>query len=450
MSLWRPQKGIQMLLTVSAENYKSFLNLGHINLTAKPSEKSIPGAAVPVVLKGTPADAVLTAAAIYGPNASGKTNFLLAIRAMRIAIVDSQTDWTPDQSIPIEPHVCATSKETKLEVEFLVDEVRYRYGFQCTTEFFSKEWLYSYPTGRERLLFERRTKNQGGELQTEVDFGNHLSGQKRDLESIGRRTRPNSLFVSSGTQDNQAECKIVFGYFKNRVKFVSADTSDAVTAVTSMVTHDITGFKKLLLPLMQLADSSIMDVTTERSGDDDSDLSTFEDDEKLYRHIKKYKAAFRIGDADKNFPIAFDYESRGVKRLYAISFMVISALGSGLTLVIDELETSMHAHVASQLLALFQNPASNPLGAQLIFTTHETRLLNLEHLRRDQIWFCEREGMNSELYSLLEFAPRKDQNFEAGYLRGRYGAIPRAAISPAWLQSIREYSEKYGHIFNVQ
>ena len=93
----------------------------------------------------------------------------------------------------------------------------------------------------------------------------------------------------------------------------------------------------------------------------------------------------------------------------------------------------MHPHMAAQILGLFQSHSTNPKGGQLIFSTHDTNLLNIRHLRRDQIWFVEKEASRSHLYPLLDFAPRKDENLEVGYLRGRYGAIPALGLDADWV-----------------
>jgi AAA15 family ATPase/GTPase len=432
-----------MLILFSLKNYKSFRETAEISLLARKSDKTIRGAIISGEATGSFKEPLLASAAIYGANASGKTNFLLGLREMKLAVLKSQTSWKPNQPIPADPHISTPEDPVRFEVQIVAKGVRYRYGFESNKNSFIAEWLYSYPSSRERLLFSRTTTVVDSGFEINLKIGDYFSGPKRDHESTARRTRPNSLFLSAAAQDNQAECRNVYEWFSTGLlDNTKVDLSDIQVGLTSILAHDFDNFKKLLLPLMRTADGSISDIFVKRNGEE-FDVNS-ESDEEIRNRIKKYSVDFQISDGENSYEINHDRESRGVKRLYALAAQLISALSFGKVIIVDELETSMHAHVASQLLALFQNKSSNPKGAQLIFATHETRLLNLQHLRRDQIWFCERSGLESSLYSLLEFSPRKDENFETGYLRGRYGAVPQTAIDPCWIEAINSWGVERG------
>lgn len=424
-----------MLISVRLENFKSFEGNGEISLVAAKTEKSIPEASVPMSLPGTDARALLTAAAIYGPNASGKTNFLIALDRIREAIVNSQSKWKPDQEIPVEPHFLRSQDPTTIEVQFIIESVRYRYGVTARKELFIKEWLYSYPKGRERELFVRTSSVEDDDrITTQVAFGNSLSGYQRDFESSARRVRPNSLFLSSAAQDNQEECTAVRKWFSRSIDVAINDGGKAFTTATSIMALNYEKFEKLLLSLMKFADPSISSVAISYDGDD-ADLSMDLKREDFDKIMRGLRVKFAFGEEPESV-LDFENESRGVKRLYALSSRIIKSLSLGTVAVIDELESSLHPHIAAQLVGLYQSKSSNPLHAQLIFTTHETRLLSLSHLRRDQIWFVEKTDRRSEIFSLIEFGPRKDLDLENSYMRGRFGAVPQASIPADWHEAI--------------
>jgi AAA15 family ATPase/GTPase len=131
------------------------------------------------------------------------------------------------------------------------------------------------------------------------------------------------------------------------------------------------------------------------------------------------------GVGGKPYPLESSQESDGTLAYFSILGPLLDSLRDGIVLLIDELESSLHPKLARELIRLFNSPLLNPKGAQILFTTHSTSLLDLELLRRDQIWFAEknREGATT-LYPLSDYQPRTNQNIEAGYLSGRFGAIP--------------------------
>lgn len=431
-----------MLISFSIENFKSFKERAQISLVPKRADTTIRGAMIPVELPGMTAGHLLSAAAIYGANASGKTNFLLALRAMKDAVVRSQSKWQLTSSIPIDQHLNNTAQPTEFEIELVSDGVRYRYGFLASQKMFIREWLYSYPKGRERELFNRTTEGDEEEKNIQITFGKALSGLARDHQSTMRRVRPNSLFLSAAAQDNQSECASIYKWFYNNLFYTDLVKSEKLASgFTSLLASDFTSFHTLLGPIMKIADSSISNIKIEKTADDgpeflEIDLDTKDGTKTIVDRSNNTLVLFTLTDGKNSIDVDYNRESRGVKRLYSIASQLITTLAQGKILVVDELESSMHAHVASKILALFQSKASNPHGAQIIFTTHDTRLLSLQHLRRDQIWFCEREGLSSQIYSLQDFSPRKDENFETNYLRGRYGAVPKATIDPVWIANI--------------
>lgn len=427
--------GNLMLLEFTMSNFKSFRHEAHLSMAAKKSEKMIAGATIPVALPGAGLDHILTAAAIYGANASGKTNLLLGLNLMYEFVSESQVAWKPGQSIPLDQHIGSNGEPSNFELQFIIGGVRYRYGFKATRTEFTEEWLSYYPLGRERIIFKRISdKSKDGEIQ--FVFGSKMSGNKRTLKSISQRVRPNSLFLSAGAQDNQLDCLEVYRWFANKLRFARAETDIFDQTTTSIHAWSFPQFKELLLPLIKLSDPCIEDIKVDFDGTEEELETIYGNAESIIENSERLKVIFIVKGKERNFEIPLRNQSRGVRKLYELGALIVNSLAFGHIILVDELESSMHPHVAAKILALFQNRSSNPYRAQLVFTTHETRLLNQDHIRRDQIWFCEKNSLESELFALSEFSPRKDENLETGYLRGRYGAVPKAALDPTWIKKI--------------
>jgi AAA15 family ATPase/GTPase len=319
---------------------------------------------------------------VYGSNAAGKTNFLLAVSYVRRAISFSQTSWKRGSGTRFDCNSANSDKRGFFEVVFQLSEVTYRYGFTVKLSHFVSEWLFSYPKGRERMLFKRvLTKlNQPNDEENYFEgeymlqTGPSFSGDKREHESSFRRTRENSLFLSAAAQDNQSECVAIEDWFRRgMITEIKLNVSALDQGMTSILAAKHKAFKTLLLPLLKAADPCISDiqiVKKEKEADEEAP-ATFK------KEAKAYKVSFVVNLAGKRIEVPFERQSRDIKRIYALSAVLVTALKFGRVCIVDELETSMHPHVASQLLALFQNSSSNPNGAQLVFTTYETRLLNL-------------------------------------------------------------------------
>ena len=438
-----------MLISFNFRNFKSFADDAYFTMEAHGTEKTLRSAVIK--FDGAKLPNLLPAAAIYGANASGKSNFLLAIDLMADAVVRSQSDWKISSTIRTDPNVENANEPSRFEIEFLsLDSIRYRYGFEAYPTHFSSEWLYSYPKGRERQLFTRTTNLDGVEAETTWTSGANLQGDARSHNSSFTRVRPNSLLLSALAQDNQADALDVYNWFTR----VDVRMSDGPTGlhrdfVARMADED-EQYRKLLLPLLKIADSNIVGVKLIKDEKETEISPVFAGAPKEFldflKENSKYQIKFSTNVRGNVHDIDYSKQSRGVKRMFVIANEVIRSIKSGGLFVVDELESSLHPHVASQLLALYQNRVTNPRGAQVIFSTHETRLLNLAHLRRDQIWFVEKEAGCSSVYSLLEFSPRKDENFEAGYLRGRYGALPQTAVDPGWMEVVAEIEASMEHV----
>jgi AAA15 family ATPase/GTPase len=384
-----------------------------------------------------PKDKVLTAAIIYGPNASGKTNLLNALAFMRSAILQSHSKWSPDAGIARSPFLlnkeCKDSP-SRFEIDFVVNDVRHNYGFTCSSKEFLEEWLYEAPFGRQRIIFERN-----GPLPKDLKFGSSFTGQR---VAIGQLMRPNSLFLSAAFQNNHPLVKNVVSAFQ-RISFQSRIGTDAdllsrmlkgkklddrTMAFLKNIKTGIAGYQEVVNARPNEQVQRLLNVMMAARGVTNDTISDDERNSMLKDFENDFKVEFSHRSED-GVDIFFDAsrESAGTLRLIPLLQEVMFALDNGNICVIDEIDASLHTQVCDAIIALFSNSKTNPNGAQIIATTHDTNLFNAPHLRRDELWLVEKSpGGASEFYSMADVKVRDTGNYERGYLHGRYGAIPFA------------------------
>ena len=303
----------------------------------------------------------------------------------------------------------------------VVENVRYHYGFEATDGAFTAEWLYSFPRERRQMLFERDNAT--------FVFGRHLKGRNQVISEL---TRPNSLFLSAAAQNGHDELTRIFLFFQAiqldtgapsqpaalAVKLRRKEADERIIRYLEMSGTGITGYRVDEASLDRLL--SNYDTSIEVYPDGTSTLTQNNAEDRTL------KLAHR-GTAIEPVYLEFDQESMGTRRLLGLLVPIFQALDTGTPILVDELDSSLHTQACELLLSLFGSPVTNPKGAQLIATTHDTNLLYSKHLRRDQVWFTEKgqEGA-THLYPLTEFRTRKSDNLARGYLQGRYGATPFA------------------------
>lgn len=369
---------------------------------------------------------VLPVAALYGANASGKSNLLAALGFMREAVVDSHPFWPPVGGVPRDPFAWGARHEqpSLFEVTFVQDGVRYQYGFVADDARFVEEWLYAWPGGRKQTWFTRD--------RDEFKFGDNLRGENRLVEEV---TRANALFLSAAAQLHHPQLTPVYWWFvavrsvnvsrqrrahlggssaeEWRSRQVSLlDRSDVPTPTDDQL--------DAVLNLLRAADVGIVDIKLEDAKHDSFTHWGFGRRSKvMVRHQSTVEDAW----------LPMEEESHGTQTLLRMAPSLLETLRHGHLLVIDELEASLHPLLALQVVRQFNDPRTNPRNAQLLFTTHDTNLLGTElgepALRRDQVWLTEKDKDGATcLYPLTDYKPRKAENLERGYLQGRYGAIP--------------------------
>jgi hypothetical protein len=407
-----------VLLRFRFSNFRSFRAEQELSLIAGPFTDLPDVVRHPAGLK----EGVLPGAAIYGANASGKTNVIQAMGFMASAVSFSHRDWTPDGPIPRQPFIAneeSKREPSEVEADFLLAGVRHRYGFRVDSQAVLEEWLYVYPKGKKQTWFHRKWGNP-------IVFSNKMPGENRVIENL---TRQNSLFLSAAAQNAHEALMPVFIWLSGLL-FVIGDRSKYRRHTARLCSQ--LDYRNEIARLVSVADLGIAEMSVEDTKFPDKAKEIVEaaatllppqDKAAWPETLQVIRLLHRLGDTA--VPFKMDQESDGTLAYLALLGPAVDAIKKGTPLLIDELDASLHPLLAIQLLRLFNTPSSNPKGAQLIFNTHDTNLLSGGVLRRDQIWFTEKgNDATSHLYPLSDFKPRREENLQNGYLQGRYGAIP--------------------------
>lgn len=390
-----------MLIEFRVKNFRSLRDEQVLSLVASKDKTLLNTNTLATGINAAPT--VLRSAAVYGANASGKSNLIKAMQFMRGVVLTSAV-IPPGQTFYLQPfrlNSQSVSQPTEFEITFLLEGVRYQYGFALNSKQIVSEHLLVYKAFKPQSWFERHLDEESG--KDVYEFGSGLKGQKNVWEGA---TRSNSLFLSMAVQLNSEQLRPVFDWFNNQLVIVNELTPLAPEfSVKSLQKPES---RKRICDFLTAADISIADI--------DVPVEDVQENRLRFHHVTEHgKAVFDLTD-----------ESSGTRNLLFLAGPVLDILKKGLTLVMDELDTSLHPMLVRRLVQLFHQPESNTGGAQLVFTTHDASLLDApDLLRRDQIWFTEKDrDQATSLISLSEFKPRKNEALERGYLQGRYGGVP--------------------------
>jgi uncharacterized protein len=407
-----------MLLRFRFSNFRSFRSAQELSLISGPFSDLENVVRHPPQLKY----GVLPCAAVYGANGSGKSNLIKAVAFMAGAVSFSHRKWEPDGPIRREAFMAeAASTPSEFEADFLLAGTRYRYGFLIDSARVIEEWLHVYPNGKKQTWFHRAADGH-------IAFSKNMPGENRTIEAL---TRKNSLFLSAAAQNNHDLLLPIYQWLTDLL-FVDHNRSMYVGQTARLCSR--ADYFNEIRNLISAADLGIADMLIEQEKMPEkmkavltaigTTLDPKEDGPESFPEIRSaIKLLHRFGD--QTIPLTRDQESAGTIAYLALLGPVVDALGTGAPLLIDELDESLHPLLAIELIRLFNSPSSNPKGGQLIFNTHDTNLLSSGVLRRDQIWFTEKDkNASSHLFALSDFKPRLQENLRNGYLQGRYGAIP--------------------------
>jgi AAA15 family ATPase/GTPase len=424
-----------MLLRFGVENHRSIKNYQEISLVAaklKDDESSLFSVGEDSALRVSP---VL---AFYGANASGKSTALHALYFFIDAISSSHTSKMPIGRTPYQPFLLDeefAEKPSKYDADFIVGEHRYHYGFILDGKRILEEWLFSYPLTGDRqarsVLFHRKSTDEN-----EFYFGKNLKGANK---AISRLVRSNSLYISAAAQNAHAQLTPIYQFFDEKITRRLGDLYDHLLPgqILAYFSEDSSRLQRALGYLAE-ADTGIISVEFEKVPLDQKELKFIGDFEQLLQDVTedeefalpvwKEKAQVKFmhrGFNGKSYPIDIDKESSGTKSFLGLIGPVLVRLMDGGVIVVDELNSTLHPLLSRRLIQLFQDPSINVGKAQLLFTTHDTSLLSAGGLRRDQIWFAEKNNEGATyLYAMSELKVRSRDNLESGYLHGRFGAVP--------------------------
>lgn len=425
-----------MLIEFSAGNFRSFnapVTFSMVAANITPKNKTLNQNNV-FQLKNLN---LLKSAAIYGANASGKSNLLAAFRFMRKFVLES-TESNSEDKIPVQPFLLNTSSQDQpsyFEVTFQIDEIRYRYGFEVSKSKVQTEWLYRTKV-RESELFWR----EDSKIEVKTGF--------KEGRGLEERTRSNVLFLSVSDQWNGEIANKIIQWFK-RTGIISGIEDRAYLGFTVSQFVEDDSIKAKINEYMRQMDLGVAGISAETVHGlpddlrnilekmDDTELPTevqeaLSDDSKWFTPSVKFlhQQFDENNNKVKNVEFSFeDQESEGTKKAFALSGPILHSLIEGRVLFVDELDARLHPLMTKYIIKLFNSKVTNPKNAQLIFATHDTNHLKNEIFRRDQIWFTEKDRFGStDLYSLVEYKKtkgvRNDASFEADYIAGKYGAIP--------------------------
>jgi AAA15 family ATPase/GTPase len=426
-----------MLLQFSVSNFRALRGLQTLNLAASNHDKSLPENTLSPDLPGLKGKRWLKGVALYGANASGKSTVIEAMEALSEWVGQSAKTTDPEEPIsfidPFALDAASAEEPTAFAIVFAVGEVRFEYRVAATKTLVLHESLRAWPASREQIWFERDWNPVKGAHDFSPDNPTGLP-RHRDIE---QRTLRNMLYLSKAVAENRKEVEAPFRWLVSRFKFLDLSTRSAVGGgfTLSQIDGKGEGIKRKIMNVLRHADLGIVDaVAIEKEPDDDflkflqslpNDISDAmkQRGEKRPRFMEPQ--LLHQGPGKSIIPLEWDRESAGTHRLFALIGPWLDILENGYTVCIDEIETSMHPIMVRELLKLIFRESDNTGGAQVIFTTHNPLFLDGTLLRRDQVWFTDKdEDGISHLYPLTEYQPRQEESLIRGYMGGRYGAVP--------------------------
>lgn len=415
-----------MLLQFSVENFMSFKDRAVLSLEPSKDREHPEN----ICEKGG-AKAV-NVIATFGANASGKTNFFKAITMALIMIRTSNTRQVnePLGIIPFKFSPDTINKPSKFEFQFIAsDNRKYIYGFTADNKIIYKEYLYRYSSGRPTKIFDR--KSNGTYLFT--------VRERNALQPLTQWNTPNKFFIATATMWNAQSTKIPLEWLTSGIdtytdlrvltqdafsKYQGNDSEDYIRFTEQVMTETDINISKLDVQLKKTPiNPNIMPLIPGLI----INGQLIQPQEQTQLEVKTYHdIADKNGENKKRYSLQIEEESVGTQLLFTFSPLLKKALDNGKTIMIDEIDKSLHPSVVKYIVNMFRNREINKSGAQLIITTHDTSLLSLEMLRRDQYYLVDkdRNTAESKINALDEYSVRKGENIEKGYLLGRYGAVP--------------------------
>ncbi len=410
-----------MLLEFSLNNFKSFKNKTTFSM-----EKGV-GDELENNYFSTSVGDVLKVASMFGPNASGKSNFMRAFTAAIMMVRNSNINQPGTKNVYYDPFAFENKTDKKddlIEFEFiiLIDSVKYIYSFAYDETKIVSEKLVAYYSQKPTTVFARENVN-------EYKF---ITEDQKQLTEILKKNTDNKLFLSTATNWNYSKTKPVFDWFMEGIDTYSSFEHLPNTPSDSLMSYkrDDKDLKEFALKVLKEADFQITDysikvhevqVDAARIGGPAGVLVPIQQLEVQMKH----EIENENGEIQE-YSLNLLKESNGTQNIFHLIPKLKRAFDCNRVLVVDEIEKSLHPSIIEYIIKLFNDKEINKYNSQLIFSTHNLLLLNSNKLRRDQYWFADKDYKTgiSEIYSLDEFKIRKDDRRLKNYLNGRYGAIP--------------------------
>ncbi len=400
-----------MILEFSVKNFLSFKEKVTFSMIAN-SNKELNDNYVEIG-----GNKVLKSAAIYGANASGKSN-LFKILTLVVLMLRSSNSVDINAKLPLIPFKLdkgSVNKPSEFEIKFILDETRYVYGFIADKDKIYDEYLYYYPNGRETKIFDR----------TNINEYSYTQKDEKILREIEAKNAQNKFFLATATNWNFDKTKAAYNFLTNGIGTCN-NLEILKNMAYKMYETNPDYLKDFAIDFLQKADFNIEDYQISQIDVPGEFLTAIPEfiTKTLPDKPKAYQVLFKHKNSDNYLSI--DEESLGTQMIFAFIPFLAAGLKNKKVLIIDELDKSLHPFLVQYIVEIFNDAEINKNGSQLIFNTHDTNLLDLNILRRDQIWFTEKnsETGESDLYSLSDFSVRKQENVEKGYMLGRYGAVP--------------------------
>lgn len=414
-----------MIISFSLQNFRSFKERQTLNLHVEQGDELSNNIAYPDSEKKIP---VVRTAAIYGANAGGKSNLLKGMLTMTDMIFSSQK-LDRNSGIPFyEPYLLdgiSSTLPTEFEIHFIFNGTHFRYAFSYTDKEVIFEELAFYPSNKEAVLFSR----QKGQNIDKIMLGGFLKGKRRKIAFL-----PNQLYLSVAA-NTEGGPQILCDFWNDVTRNISVNLNGVIQPWRCNLLLDSFNGQEKLLHFLKAVGTGIETLTVEKN-DEKTIGSMYQSlppaDRMLYVDANKYRV--RCGHRNvKGEIVNFDLanESMGSARFLWMAGNIYFALKFGEVLIIDELNNSLHPQLAEFLVELFNDPEINTQNAQLIFTTHDVTLMNQSYMRRDQLFFVDKDQEGaSELYSLDEFNDvRKNTPFAKWYMQHRFNATPQLDYS---------------------
>jgi AAA15 family ATPase/GTPase len=420
-----------MLLQLKIENFLSYKNEVVFDMTASSLKEKNPELLIDPIFEARN-EKILRTAAIYGANGSGKSNLLKAIEFI-IETVTGKKDselwqnFNYSQSNPFILNTDSVKKPSCFEMSFIINSIEYRYGFKFLNSIVESEWLHKTKE-RETKIFIRERQ--------EFDINNEY--KVLTVLEQNKMIKPESLLLGLASTFNEINSITIVNYFKNFHFFDTFDIGSFIKGnkLTPRLEEEL--FRQKLLRLLQKADTGIDNINFVKDKKEKIKFNGIELENIFSDFLNKQliESTRNVYDNKNklvgklNLPFS-QFESEGTRKFFDIALYAIEVLEKGGILVIDEIDTKFHPILTENLIRLFYDKEMNPNNAQLIFSTHNTNLMDSKVLRRDQIWLTEKDSFGeTRIFPLSQFktdlgkSVRNDEAIEKNYLEGKYGAIP--------------------------